>query len=293
MVNAEKLRMGVRNFEEEGSRFITQRIVCGGMYHAYTGKKKKNDEADVCIWHTMSHRKYKETPKSMLYDELLRDRINYPHLTALIQREGRLIVNEDNCFILYSEACDVHAAEIRYADHVSMMVNNLKNLNVIRLETCSKQLYNALSPEYKHAYACYQYTFENAITRPFELERLHAEDLSYVINTYGEDGYIRALFDNGLLFGYYKEGCLIGYVAKHIDGTLGCMFIKPSYRNKGHGSVMTAQVLSYDLFKPAYSQVLTDNAASIQLHKKLNATLAEKEIYWLYNNGFIFKDRYR
>ena len=113
---------------------------------------------------------------------------------------------------------------------------------VIRLQTFNKKLQSLLVPHFKYNYACEQAIYSaNSNYCDSNLKPLEVKNLEYNAQTYEMAEYMTQLYERNRLFGYYENEKFIGYVAFHIDETVGALFVKPEFRRFGYGEkVMTA-----------------------------------------------------
>lgn len=234
--------------------------------------------------------------------ELTQDKINYAHVCSALEHPYKIVDCPSNeGVIIHCTVSNVHIAEYKGTDY-SSFCKILKSLPVTRLQTTNKKLQQLLLSDFKHHYDCVQAIFpENAdlsshsavaekSLSPSPLCLLHKEDLPYVQKTYEMDEYISQLYEHNRLFGWYENNTLIGYVAFHIDETVGALFVKPEFRKQGYGiKIMTQAFLNY---KPGirFAQIVDHNLSSIAMHKKMGCIIADKKISWLYNQEYNYNN---
>ncbi|MDD6303671.1 MAG: GNAT family N-acetyltransferase [Lachnospiraceae bacterium] len=226
----------------------------------------------------------------MLLDQLSLCSPDYAHINAILSGSYETILNTNNALILYSNISHVYAVET--TNICESLLQKLYQLSPRLLETTNETLFQQLSCQnqlpFEHKYKCLQFTFPDIAEKDSHLEPLHSADLPYVIDTYESEAYIRQLFSHNRLMGYYVNSVLIGYIAHHIDGSIGALYVKPEYRNKGYASAIVKAALSAFADSPLFSQVIEDNTASIRLHEALHAAKSDVKICWLYDDGFSF-----
>lgn len=226
----------------------------------------------------------------MLLDQLSLCSPDYAHINAILSGSCETVLNTKDTLILYSNISHVYAVET--TNICEPLLQKLYQLSPRLLETTNEALFQLLSCQngipFEHKYKCLQFTFPDMAEKDAHLELLHPSDLSYVIETYESETYIRQLFSRNRLMGYYVNSVLIGYIAHHIDGSIGALYVKPEYRHKGYASAIVKAALSVFADSPLFSQVIEDNTASIQLHDALHAAKSDIKICWLYNDGFSF-----
>ena len=228
----------------------------------------------------------------MLLEQLSLCSPDYAHIRAILSGSYETILNTNDTMILHSNISNVYAVET--LDICEPLLQKIYQLSPQLLETTNETLFQLLSCQneilFEHKYKCIQYNFPNIATaeKDTHLELLHPSDISYVIETYGSETYIRQLFSHNRLMGYYINSVLIGYIAYHIDGSIGALYVNPDYRKKGYGTSIVKAALSVFEDSSLFSQVIEDNKASIKLHEALHADKSDIKICWLYNGEFSF-----
>lgn len=226
----------------------------------------------------------------MLMEELLKDRINYPHVISALQHPHQIIINSEDTLLIFCPVSKVFIAEYT-GSNAPDFARFIKNQDVIRLQTTNSTLYNLLKPNFSVHYQCVQAVYEknNKETSGFsQFKPLLPKDLPFAKETYGLEAYIQQLFKRNRLFGWYENDVLTGYVAFHIDESAGALYIKPEFRKKGYGAkLMKAAFEHYD-DGIRYSQIVHDNTGSIKLHERIGCSISEKPLFWVYNEDFIY-----
>lgn len=216
--------------------------------------------------------------------------LEFPHVSSAFQNPHEVIKNTDKILILKCTISNVFIAEC-VAGIEEEVADLLKNLPVIRLQTSNKKLYQSLLPLFKFNYQCQQAVFSKSSEPSIKLEILHKQDLFFAGESYEMPEYINQLHQRNRLFGYYEKDVLIGYVAFHIDETVGALYVKPEFRHKGFGEkIMEAAFLLYKNSFPGktiFAQILSDNLPSIGLHKKIGCQFSVP-VYWLYNQEYTY-----
>lgn len=228
--------------------------------------------------------------KNMLMEELLKDRINYPHVVSALQHPHKIIKNSEDSLLIFCPVSKVFIAE--YAGpNAPDFARFIKNQDIIRLQTTNSTLYDLLKPDFSVHYQCVQAVYDTKTTEKGifpQFKPLLPEDMPFAEETYGLKTYIQQLFHRNRLFGWYENDVLTGYVAFHIDESTGALYIKPEFRKKGYGAkLMKAAFENYDE-GIKYSQIVHDNTGSIKLHEKIGCTISEKPLFWVYNEDFIY-----
>lgn len=233
----------------------------------------------------------------MLLDEIIKNKNNYPHVISAIEHSHKILVNNSTSLLIHCPVSNVYIAEYRGSNLISFF-EFIRKYSVVRLQTTNKELHKLLVPCFANNYECVQavYTDENSASgflpneQVIKLQLLKKQDLDYAAETYGLDFYIHQLYEKRRLFGYYKNNELYGYVAFHIDESIGALFVKPEHRGKGLGQkIMQAAFANYKS-GIAYSQILKDNQASIKLHQKIGCAISPLPLYWVYDREFNYDE---
>lgn len=227
----------------------------------------------------------------MLFDTLINDKENYPHLAYLSKGDYELLLNTEDFFVVHFTENGIYSVEISENcghEAFNQTVSFLKELGPTLIETTNKEIYSLLHGNFKNSYGCIQYCLGNVGISDEKLTLLKPDDLDFAIKNYSDADYLHKLFSNNQILGYYDNDELIGYILRHVDGTLGALYVIPDRRCNGFGSKITQAAVAYFNDPLAYSQVIDNNMASIQMHVRMNATKCSKKIYWLYNNGFSY-----
>lgn len=225
----------------------------------------------------------------MLLDTLQNDTANYIHLVSLLRTPHEIIVNTEDSLLVYFSEQDTYIAESTAAD-IAPFLQIMDSCHINRLESTNEAIYDHFRRKRKTSYKCYQYGPVSAGTEDPHLQLLKQEDLDAAIATHGEETYLRQLWERRRLYGYYVEGHLVGYIAYHIDGSFGAVYVFPTYRRQGYAGKMISAVAFVCNDALMYSQVLVDNTASIRLHESMPLPCSGKVIHWTYDEGFCYKD---
>ena len=102
-------------------------------------------------------------------------------------------------------------------------------------------------------------------------------------HSFGGVSYMEDAIDRGML-GAFVDGQPAGFIATHIEGSMGMLEVLPEYRRRGIGEAlllpMTASCLERGIYP--YGQVWADNDPSLALQLKVGMTLSEELLFWLF-----------
>lgn len=226
----------------------------------------------------------------MLLEKLKQNRTDYAHVVSALEHPKKFIISKfPDAVIIHSTISNVHVVEYE-GQNLDKFCDFLKKLKIVRLQTTNETLYKKLIPHFKHHYVCTQAVYEKKENYcPPQFGLLKKEDLAYVQETYGMEEYISQLFERNRLFGWYEDNGLTGYVAFHIDETVGALFVKPEFRKKGYGEkIMKAAFEKYNS-GISFAQILKENEGSERLHQKLGCSFSSKPVYWVYDEEYNYE----
>lgn len=223
----------------------------------------------------------------MLLDKLLADYYNYPHIVAALHSPHTILVNTVESLCIHTTLSNILIVE---GDNILPLCNQIGLPQRENVQTTNAAIFHHFHKHYQNSYPCIQMTYEKTSVTDSNLSLLHQEDLPYVMETYSQDKYIQQLFDRKRLYGYYSNNKLLGYLAHHIDDSLGALYVSPQYRRQGYGrKILSAGIASIDS-SILYSQVLPDNLASLALHNSIKCRQSDIPVFWMYNTGFEYPE---
>ncbi len=223
----------------------------------------------------------------MLIDTLTKDSANFINLSSLMRTEHTVLFCTDDCLLVHFNESKIYIAESTL-NSLDNFVSVIKGYKPDRLETTNQNIFNLLKSNFRTTYKCFQYGPFVKTKADSHLVLLRKSDLPYVISTYENETYLYQLFKRNHILGYYENNVLIGYIAKHIDGTLGALYVDPRFRKKGFGKKIILAATAYFNDPLLYSHVLDNNNESILLHKSLGINCSKEKICWMYNKEFSF-----
>lgn len=99
---------------------------------------------------------------------------------------------------------------------------------------------------------------------------------------YGDREEFIQLRDRDMLWGYYEENMLQGFIGIHAEGALGILHVIKEYRKKGIATHLLNHAISkakeQDLIP--YAQIELENHGSFALHEKMDCEIGEEISSW-------------
>ena len=222
----------------------------------------------------------------MYIDECLKDKITYANLHQYINSENKILLSTENAFIVLLPKKNIYVADCKDSECENLF-KELNKYDIKVITIFSDKLFELLKPNYKGYNVSYQALYDGEIgEKNKNLIYLKKEDLEYVKNTYNDGNNksgVEEAFKSNNLLGYYENGELIGYIGRHMDGSIGYLHVKEKFRRKGYGSLILKSVYSFWDNQVPFTHVIIGNIPSENLHKKLGCKFGEKKIYWLWN----------
>lgn len=226
----------------------------------------------------------------MLLDSFISKPEDFPHIISAIQHSHEVLINRENELLIFCPIPNMYIAEYSGKD-VSGFANEIKKNKIVRLQTTNENLFSLLKNDFAEKYKCVQAVFPEGDFVNNSLKPIDKKDLPYISETYGLQKYINQLFEKNRLFGLYENSNLLGYVAFHIDESIGALYVDPAYRNKGLGAEIMKD--AFKIYKDGirYSQIIYDNISSIKLHEKIGCKISKMPLYWVYDEDFIYSEK--
>ena len=102
-------------------------------------------------------------------------------------------------------------------------------------------------------------------------------------HSFGGVSYMEDAIDRGML-GAFVDGQPAGFIATHIEGSMGMLEVLPQYRRRGIGEALLAAMAGFCLERGQYpyGQVFIDNGPSLALQGKVGMALSEELLFWLF-----------
>ncbi len=220
----------------------------------------------------------------MLLQDCITDVKNYPHLAAAYMQQHEVIMNTKTAVILHSAVSDVTFVEC--CGDIEEVIEELKKHGGNLLETTNEEIYLRLKGEFAESYQCYQMVYEPGESKALSL--LAEKDLAYAKSHYEYPQYLQELYERNRVFAYYEKERLIGYIAHHIDNSIGALYVDEAYRRQGCGAMITQAMAAQVTDQVAFAQVITDNKASLSMHHRIPHTQSKKKVCWMFNRPFSY-----
>ena len=141
--------------------------------------------------------------------------------------------------------------------------------------------------QYQHEMICHQYYYPKGhIETDLTLEVVKPEELDFVnahYPHYGEDG-LKDVLELGYLFCAHHEGSMVGFIGRHMDGSMGMLEIIPEFRRQGWGERLEKALIAHVLQEGSipYGHVVVGNEPSLRLQEKLGMVLSPDTVAWFW-----------
>lgn len=144
---------------------------------------------------------------------------------------------------------------------------------------------------FSHSFEAYQavYRKEETIVDDFDtikvLTRDYTDEICLKYKAMDDRKYIETLIDRKQMWGIFDNGVLAGFIGEHLEGSMGLLEIFPEHRRNGYGFKLESYLINHflQLNEIPFCQVVTDNAKSLALQKKIGMDVSERTTIWLYN----------
>lgn len=112
---------------------------------------------------------------------------------------------------------------------------------------------------------------------------MHYLDLVNSMYAHGERDYIAQRLQQGEIFAAFDGDVVAGFIGVHVEGAIGMLEVSPNYRRRALGSALLIFMMhrQAQLGRFIYSQIETNNPASMAMHKKIGFHIYETPLYWM------------
>ena len=109
-------------------------------------------------------------------------------------------------------------------------------------------------------------------------------DEMLAIMPYADEKDFKLLCEKGLMYGAFMGDEPAGYIGTHLEGCMGLLAVRNTFRRRGVGEALEAHLIKEKLANgiPAYGQIEITNIASNYLAEKLGMSFSEDETTILY-----------
>ena len=221
----------------------------------------------------------------MYIDECLKDKITYANLEQYLKMEHKLLLSTSKAFILLLTKYNIYVVDCVDSEYENIF-KELEKYDIKIITLMNKKLYELIKSKFKEINICSQAVYCGEKIEDKNLKILKKEDLEFIKKIYndGTDGKeVEETFKNNNLLGYYENNELIGFIGRHVDSSIGMLYVKEKYRKKGYGSIILKAGFNFWENQIPFSHIIIGNIASEKLHKKLECKIGKKIVYWLFN----------
>ena len=141
---------------------------------------------------------------------------------------------------------------------------------------------------YRELFPCRQFLYTERTplsVRHKDIRRLGMESLDYICGRYdmGSTDYVRDRIRAGVMYGAFADGRLAGFIGMHTEGSLGMLYVEEDCRRQGLAASLVAYAANRTLERgwTPYSQVVSENEASVRLQEKLGFYQAKNQFWWV------------
>lgn len=137
---------------------------------------------------------------------------------------------------------------------------------------------------------CWQVVYDKTTPIPVQTELAirhpDEKDFPKISASYdmGTEEELRIDFEGPDFLGGYLDEKLVGYVGLHGEGSMGMLYVFPPYRRRGYAEALYGTLINHQLQQGRlpFAQIIEDNEASMELHRKCDFRIADDLIYWMW-----------
>ena len=213
--------------------------------------------------------------------------LSYVNIKQCLDNKG-IIIRNDNDGIFVKDK-DSEVFYLACADTAKALIWLEEYGDCYCLELYNEELFDMLKNRYRHNMVCYQYVYNYPdIETDNRLNYRVAEkgDINFFKQHYSNltDEEIEYIIEHRQLYFGLLNDEIVGFVGMHVEKCVGILKVFEKYRHNGYGkaleSFMIKECLSRGLI--AYTQVETDNKASIALQESIGLIRGSKLVYLLF-----------
>lgn len=121
-----------------------------------------------------------------------------------------------------------------------------------------------------------------------EIRRLNGRFLPFLMEHYthaDDESYLRERLEQGAMFGAFVQDACAGFIGTHAEGSIGMLEVLPEFRRRGIAAALETFLVNALLREDRvpFAQIVTGNAASFSLHKKLGFDFSSGTLCWLFD----------
>ena len=212
--------------------------------------------------------------------------LSYVNIKQCLDNKG-IIIRNDNDGIFVKDK-DSEVFYLACADTAKALIWLEEYGDCYCLELYNEELFNLLKGRYTHQMICYQYVYDKKdieTDRRLEYKAAQRSDIVFFKEHYSNltDKEIDYIIEHKQLYFGLPDGEIVGFVGMHVEKCVGILKVFEKYRHNGYGraleSFMIKECLERGLI--AYTQVETDNKASIVLQESIGLIRGSKLVYLL------------
>lgn len=155
-----------------------------------------------------------------------------------------------------------------------------------------KEIVDILKKEYglSETMECYQAVYPSNISpvceNELQIRCAEKKDIETIMTYYHklEEEELEKIIEGGDLFLGFQDEKMVGFVGKHLEGSMGLLEILPDYRRKGYGYIMESFLIDHMLKQNLipFCQIEVDNEKSMALQRKIGMQISEEKMYWVF-----------
>ena len=219
-------------------------------------------------------------------------RIDFLGLDRVLQRgSGEIIVEQDDALLVRDSisgacllACDDTASGLCILDWQIGRECDLLMVSDYALGQVAFTRYG-----FSEKLECYQVAYygeKPPVDTRISVRVAEEKDLPMLIENYqllSPEELGKVVGRRSILLGYDRNQ-LIGFIGEHLEGSMGILYVLPSFRHRGYGTALQTHLIAKTMEKGyiPFGQVEKDNHASLSLQKKLGMTQSPNLIVWMW-----------